>query len=191
MFILKLEPFSNPKTIAEFKNALVFKNLKSKFELSESEKRVLKAEKGQVEAEKKMLRLLLTQANAEVLRMKGLFSVRGMLEYIEDKYREEFMNARKGIKYTRKDMYIYLATTHPGLTKMEPQKYGSHMTNVFKNYSGEIHDGKRSAMEVSDAGDSILIRESLLVDYEQVQCLIEFAEYFKYPYEVKLLSRNE
>jgi hypothetical protein len=64
------------------------------------------------------------------------------------------------------------------------------MTNAYKNYSDEIHDGKRSAKEVSEAGDAIIIRESILVDYEQVQCIKSFAEYFKYPYEVKLLSRK-
>jgi len=122
--------------------------------------------------------------------MKGLFSVRGMMEYIEDKFKEPFKRAEKETQYSRMNLYIYLAKNNAGLTNLDPLKFASLMTKAYKNYSDEIHDGKRSAKEVSEAGDSIVIRESLLVDYQQIQCIKSFAEYFKYPYEVKLMSRK-
>ncbi|KAJ2994036.1 hypothetical protein HDV02_001889 [Globomyces sp. JEL0801] len=163
------------------KNALALEKLK--LEKVEEEFR-------RVEAEKKLLEFRLEQANAELLRLKGLFSVLGMLEYIEEKNEDLFLYAVRNIKYSRRELYIYMAKNHTGLTDFDPQKFGSLMAMAYQNYSEEIHDGKRSPTEVSEAGDSIVIRESLLVNYDQVQCIKSFAKYFKYPYQIKLLSKS-
>jgi len=149
----------------------------------QAEKKVVEAEKKVVEVEKKVVVGELKKTKAELLRVLGLFSVRGMMEYMEEKVRKELENNEN---FSRKD-----AKANAGLTNIDPEKFGSVMTKAYKNYCDEIHDGKRSAEEVSYAGDAIIIRESQRVDYEQVQCIKSFAEYFKYPYQVKLISRNK
>jgi hypothetical protein len=127
----------------------------------------------------------LEKANMDLLRLQGILSVRGMLEWIESS-----VKPLVGSNSSRKDIFTFIGHEKMGLHYDEAVKFGELIKKAYKNYSQEIHDGKRSAVEVSFTKDRIIINQSALVDYEQCLAIKNLADHFNYPCELKLASKT-
>ena len=171
-------------------------------EVFEAEKKTIEVEKKKdkevFEAEKSELKTKLSSKNAEILRSRGLFSARGMLEFIEGEKRDEYEKIEReknvNFKYTRQGLFKYLASYYGELavhSEMSQSKFAKTLSDAYKNLSKGIHDGKKSAKQVQDSGDEIIIHETELLTYDQVICLRAFALVFDYPHKVILRSGKD
>jgi hypothetical protein len=128
----------------------------------------------------------LIRANGELLRFQGLFSVRGMLEYIEDEERKDERNK----DVSRGELFFRIGKSKMGMSAGEAISFGNLINKAYNNYNQEIHEGKRSPQELNYKNDTIIINQSPLVNLDQCLAIEKLGKFYRYPCEIKKMSKN-